>query len=85
MASCVYFWKDEDLDDYDFEIGDEKIKLFKEIGFDSFFLTKPMNNFLPQMDLSIDVLTACSQYERSLKKLHLSQLRDQSAKDTKTT
>jgi len=66
LASCIYFWKDEDLDDYDFEIGDEKITLFKEIGFESFFLSKPMNNFIPQVNLSAQDLNAFSRYEKEL-------------------
>lgn len=84
LASCVYFWKDEDLDDYDFEIGDEKITLFKEIGFESFFLSKPMNNFIPQMNLSAQDLSAFSQYEKELKKLLSKQLKNENGKNEKT-
>ncbi len=69
LVSCVYFWKDEDLDDYDFEIGDEKIKLFKEIGLESFFLSKPMNNFLPPMNISAEDLKVYLQYEKELQSL----------------
>jgi hypothetical protein len=76
LASCVYFWKDENLDNYDFEIGDEKIRLFKEIGLESFFLSKPMNNFLPEMTLSVDDLRAYSQYEKEMQKLLFKQLRE---------
>ena len=75
LASCVYFWEDENLDEYDFEIGDEKIKLFKEIGLESFFLSKPMNNFLPPMTISADVLQACSHYEKELRSLLSNQLK----------
>jgi hypothetical protein len=83
LASCVYFWYDENLDNYDFEIGDEKIRLFKEIGFESFFLTKPMNNFVPQMNISAQDLEAYSQYEKELKKLLGNQLKPQTAKKEK--
>jgi hypothetical protein len=83
LASCVYFWDDENLDNYDFEIGDEKIRLFKEIGFESFFLTKPMNNFVPQMNISAQDLEAYSQYEKELKKLLGNQLKPQTAKKEK--
>ncbi len=76
LASSIYFWKDEDLDDYDFEVGDEKIKMFKEIGFESFFLSKPMNNFIPQMSLSVDDLLHFSQYENELKRLLSLQLKN---------
>ena len=83
LASCVYFWKDESLDDYDFEIGDEKIKLFKEIGLESFFLTKPMNNFLPPMDISASDLKVFSQYEKELQSLLSRQLKEPKESDTK--
>lgn len=75
LASCIYFWKDENLNDYDFEIGDEKITLFKEMGFDSFFLSKPMNNFIPAMNLSDQDLRGFSQYEKELRKLLSKQLK----------
>ena len=75
LASCVYFWEDENLDEYDYEIGDEKIRLFKEVGLKSFFLSKPMNNFLPPMTISEDVLIACSQYQKQLGSLLSNQLK----------
>lgn len=84
LASCVYFWKNEDLDDYDFEIGDEKISLFKEIGFDSFFLSKPMNNFIPAINISAQDLRACSLYEKELKNLLSKQLTGKNGKNEKT-
>lgn len=84
LASCVYFWIDENLDDYDFEIGDEKIRLFKEIGFESFFLSKPMNSFITQMSLSADDLRVCSQAEKELQSLLSRQLNDPKEKSMKT-
>ena len=83
LASCVYFWEDENLDDYDFEIGDEKIKLFKEMKLESFFLTKPMNNFLAQIDISAQDLNLFSQYEKELKSLLSKQLSEQNGKENK--
>lgn len=85
LASCVYFWKDENLDDYDFEIGDEKINLFKEIGFESFFLTKPMSDFIAPTNLSADDLRVCSQYEKELQSLHSRQLSEPKEKGKKAT
>lgn len=76
LASCVYFFKDENLDDYDFEIGDMKIDLFKKEKLESFFLTKPMNNFLPAINLSPESLKAYSMLERELKKLASRSLKD---------
>ena len=85
LASCVYFWKDENLDDYDFEIGDEKISLFKKIGLDSFFLSKPMNNFIPLTNLSAQDLRGFLQYEKELKKLLFKQLKSENVKKEKMT
>jgi hypothetical protein len=85
LASCVYFWIDENLDDYDFEIGDEKIAVFKEIGFESFFLSKPMNSFITQMSLSADDLRVCSQAEKELQSLLSRQLSDPKEKSMKAT
>ncbi len=84
LASCVYFWIDENLDDYDFEIGDEKIQVFKEIGLESFFLSKPMNNFITQMSLSVDDLRAYSQAEKELQSLLSRQLKEPKEENTKT-
>ena len=85
LASCVYFWEDEELSNYDFEIGDEKITLFKEIGFESFFLSKPMNNFIPAINLSEQDLKACSMLEKELQKLHSKQLKEENGKNEKMT
>lgn len=85
LASCVYFWEDENLDDYDFEIGDEKIKLFKELGFESFFLKKPMNNFIPQMNISAQDLAVFSQIEKEQRKLMSSVSKKTQGKKEKMT
>lgn len=69
LASCVYFWKDEDLTEYDFAIGDEKIELFKKVNFDDFFLTEPMKNFFPQTHISVQDLKVFSSQEKEMKKL----------------
>jgi len=70
LASCSYFWIDEDLTDYDFEIGDEKIDLFKKMSFDDFFLSEPMNKFLPRINLSAQDLQLFSLIEKERKKIH---------------
>ena len=69
LASCVYFWDNEDLTEYDFDIGDEKMKLFKKMKFDDFFLSEPINKFLPLMSLSAQDLEICLKIEQELKKL----------------
>lgn len=84
LVSCAWFWEDENLDDYDFEIGDNKISLFKEEKLESFFLSKPMRDFLPQMNISAQDLRAFSQYEKELKKLLFKQLKNENDKNEKT-
>ena len=52
LISCVFFTKDEDLRSYDWDIGDDKIKLFEDYGLKSFFLTEPIKTFLPVTNIS---------------------------------
>jgi len=85
LASCVYFWEDEDLTDYDFEVGDDKIERFKKIKFEDFFLSEPMNKFLPQMNISVEDLRVYSEFEKELKKLTSQQLSDRKESLNKTT
>ena len=70
LASCHYFYLDENLDYYDFDIGDEKIKLFKSEKLNSFFLTEPINQFLPGTNISPEDLETYYAYEKRLKSLH---------------
>lgn len=70
LASCVYFWIDEDLTDYDFEVGDQKIEMFKKMRLDDFFLNEPMNKFLPQMNLSARDLEVFWMMEKERRKIH---------------
>lgn len=56
LYSCVFFTADEDLTDYDFEIGDKKIEEFKKHKIEDFFLTEPSRKFLPQVDISAEDL-----------------------------
>lgn len=85
LASCVYFWEDEDLNDYDFLIGDHKIELFKKYNFGDFFLSEPMNRFLPAMNLSVNDLHIYSRYEKELGKLLSSTLKSKKESVHKTT
>ena len=52
LFSCVFFTVDEDLTDYDFDIGQEKIKAFKKHGIPGFFLNQPIKKYLPQINIS---------------------------------
>lgn len=67
LASCVYFTDEENLDEYDLDIGDKKIGLFKKEKLESFFLTEPYNRFLPDLNLSAIDLEAYDQLEKRLK------------------
>lgn len=58
LYSCVFFTKDEDLKEYDFGLGDEKIAIFKKEKIGSFFLQEPCRRFLPQVDISAEDLEA---------------------------
>ena len=80
LASCVYFWEDEDLLDYDFEVGDDKIRKFKKMKLDDFFLSQPMSRFLPQMNISAEDLHHYSVYEKELKRLTLQHLKKKNEK-----
>ena len=40
LASCVFFTKDENLEEYDLDLGDKKIEAFLEDGVSGFFLRK---------------------------------------------
>jgi len=71
LASCHYFFIDENLDYYDYDIGDEKIEIFKAEKLSSFFLNEPIRQFLPQTDISENDLGTYYAYEKELKKHHL--------------
>lgn len=71
LASCVYFWIDEDLTNYDFDIGDEKIRLFKKQNFDDFFLNMPVRDYIPPINLSAHDLEIFSRLEKEIKNIHL--------------
>lgn len=52
LYSCVFFTLDEDLQDYDYDLNEEKIKEFKKEPISSFFFNAPMKRYLPQVDIS---------------------------------
>lgn len=85
LVSCAYFWKDEDLTDYDFAINDEKIVLFKKYKVDDFFLKEPIKKFLPQMNTSLQGLEVFLRQEIEFKKLLSSALKKNPGKNAKAT
>jgi hypothetical protein len=52
LFSCLFFTKDEDLTDYDYDLGVIKTAKFKQNGIPSFFLSEPVKKYLPQVDIS---------------------------------
>jgi hypothetical protein len=68
LYSCVFFTKDEDLTDYDFEIGDKKIEEFKKGKVEDFFLSEPCKKFLPQLDISTEDLNMFLKVSETRKK-----------------
>lgn len=58
LFSCAFFTLDEDITDYDYEVNDLKIELFKSQPIDSFFLNYPAKDWLPQIDISKEDLNS---------------------------
>lgn len=83
LASIVYFTKDEDLTDYDFDWGEEKIRMFKTEPIGDFFLSNPMKKLLPQSDISASALRTFSKLTEA-KLLLLSQLKSRYFTTSKT-
>jgi hypothetical protein len=84
LFSCVFFTADEDLTDYDFGIGDEKIALFKKENIGSFFLTTPCKRFLPQVDISAEDLETFSKVQQT-RKQYRDIIKDGTLKDESVT
>ena len=74
LLSCVFFTDDEYLDDYDFDVGDKKIELFKKkVNILEMLSHESAKKFIPQIDLSEGDLVAYSMHEKEISKI-LSQL-----------
>ena len=54
LFSCAFFTLDEQLNDYDYTIGDKKIEAFKSEKASAFFFRKPIKEYLPQVNISKD-------------------------------
>ena len=52
LVTCAYFFEDEDLLTYDWDLADYKMELFKDHGLNAFFLSKPFLKYLPITQLS---------------------------------
>ena len=60
LFSCAFFTLDEDLTDYDYDIGEQKMRAFKKHGIPSFFLKEPISRYLPQINLSKEIIETFS-------------------------
>lgn len=81
LFTCVFFDLDEDITDYDFDYNEDKIKLFKAQPQTSFFFTKPMKAYLPQIDISEEDLAIFLKQTNSNKE-YLQKIRSAYIKNT---
>lgn len=75
LCSAVYFYYGENVDDYDYAVGDEKIDIFKKEGLDSFFFSEPTRNYITGIDLLNTDLASCLKLEKDIEKKLLSVLK----------
>jgi hypothetical protein len=71
LISCAIFTLDEDIFDYDYDIGTHKMKLFEENGLDAFFLTESIKRWWTATDISesdMELLIEQRNYKRQLYK-----------------
>jgi len=52
LFSCAFFTLEEQLNDYDYTIGDKKIEAFRKEPASAFFFRKPIKEYLPQVNIS---------------------------------
>lgn len=52
LFSCLFFTMDENLEDYDYDIGAKKIEAFSKHGVPDFFLKEPIKRYLPLTTIS---------------------------------
>lgn len=74
LASVVFFDKDENLQDYDFDYNAKKISRFKRHEEDGFFLLKPIQDFLPFLKDVKANLVSYSNVVEQINKLHWANL-----------
>lgn len=75
LLSCSLFFDDEDLKDYDWDIGTFKIELFESYGVSAFFLTEPIKKYWTRIDISKKDMEIILN-QRSAKKRLLKELSD---------
>lgn len=68
FCSVAFFTIDEDLLSYDYDIGDQKIKLWRREGLHAFFLKKPVKTFLASTNLSKADLMILEAQKRGMKR-----------------
>lgn len=74
LASVVYFDKTENIEDYDFHYGNQKIAKWKKAKGSSFFLLQPVKKLIPSMNLSEHDLQDYLKVADQIQKKHLEDL-----------
>lgn len=67
IMSCAFFTKDEDLTNYDWDIGTWKIDLWEREGLTAFFLTESVSRFLKSINISPKGIQSYIAARRTLK------------------
>lgn len=77
FATCVFFTMDEPLKEYDWDINEPKLNLFKRQKINDFFFMEPVKTLIPLVNISEDVIQAylketkiLRRYEEELTKLN---------------
>jgi hypothetical protein len=68
LCSSVFITLDEDISVYDEDYNNEKIKAFKSVKAEDFFLTKSIKGLFPQVDFSNNNIPTFFTRERVVKK-----------------
>ena len=79
LFSCVFFTKDEDLTEWDYDLGIQKMEAFKKHGVPDFFLHQPVQKYLPLNDISRQDLEVFSK-QTDVKKEYLQSIKSKVAK-----
>jgi len=83
LFSCVFFTKDENIYEWDYDIGIEKMEVFKKHGIPDFFLREPVKKYLPVTDISKQDLEVFSR-QTNVKKDYLQSILQRVSQSTET-
>lgn len=57
LVSCAFFYEDEDVKTYDWDIGTKKIDLFKANDLKAFFLSEPIKRYWNVTNISDEIMS----------------------------